>query len=183
MLSSEETGEIGGSIVDSAGNPLPGFSMSLVSSRSPARSLSVIADEAGRFNLQNVPSGNLFFSTASQPRIEMRGLILEAGAQLEVTIKADIGPHSVEGVVLDSDTNPIAGARVTLTARVKSEFGDTTSYRQANTDSDGRFRFPELGAGPHRLSVSHLTEGRASVEVDISELVTPLSMTLKKDGA
>jgi len=102
VLRTHARGQVTGSIQTTAGEPLPGFSMSLTSSSSPAKALVVRADETGRFAVGDVPAGDLHFSTPSQPHIDVRGVNLGAGDQIDLRILIDLGPYSLAGTVSDS---------------------------------------------------------------------------------
>lgn len=103
------------------------------------------SDAEGRFELENVPIGDVMIraydgehavTTATLKIEDCEGI-----APLELRMTAGGG---LEGVVRDAASQPVAGARLTLSHR-SIGFVNTTS------DAEGRYRFDRLPAGGMRL--------------------------------
>ena len=154
VLEALGTGRLEGRMLDAEGDPLPGFSLWLQTSRNPANRLRVTAGDHGDFVVENAPEGQLLFITRSSPRLEVQGIELREGAEKEVDLVVDWGDHELAGSVLDDGGEPIAGAALTLTWSLDSGGIRSTSTRRTVTDESGSFRFTQLGPGLHDLDVS-----------------------------
>jgi hypothetical protein len=87
---------------------------------------------------------------------------------------------SVRGLVTDQAGAPAAGAAVRV-AR-----GDTGESREAGTDADGRFSFPELEVGEYRIDVTlkgygtYTRQAQLTVGLDLW-LDVPLAVAVRQD--
>lgn len=146
-----EVGRLSGRMVDGEGNPLPGFTIWLRSTRSRRTWVEVTGDEKGRFLLEDAPAGKLLFDTRSPPYIRAQGAELAADGEEEVQLVIDWGHLEIVGTVTDDRGQPLAGVRVDC-GWTKSDRGIlNSSRRQLVTDELGRFRITQLGAGRHQL--------------------------------
>ncbi len=166
-LQAHSRGQVTGSIQTLGGNPLPGFTMSLTSSKSPATALVVRADETGRFVVDDVPSGDLHFSTPSQPHMDVRGVTLGSGDQVDVNVVVDIGPWRMAGTVTNPQGQPVPGANVVMTWRHQANGLSASSYRQTSTDASGTYQFTELASGTHSIAINHVDFGQLQSPVDV----------------
>lgn len=71
---------------------------------------------------------------------------------------------TLEGRVLDTDGQPLAGAEVTL-ERIGSSV--STILPVGTTDEQGNFKFPALPAGQYRVHASKESEGYPSTRLDL----------------
>lgn len=177
-LRTHSRGQVTGSIQTVGGNPLPGFSMSLTSSKSPATALVVRADETGRFAIADVPAGNLHFSTPSQPHMDVRGVTLDSGDQVDVNVVVDLGPYRLSGTVTTVDGAPVPGANVVMTWRYQANGLSASSYRQTSTDAAGAYQFSEIAAGAHSIAVNHVSFGQVQNSIDIGPGIDRLNVVL-----
>ncbi|MEM9595812.1 MAG: carboxypeptidase-like regulatory domain-containing protein, partial [Acidobacteriota bacterium] len=77
------------------------------------------------------------------------------------------GAVELAGTVVDPDSQPLAGADVRL-LRPPGSSGAAPGGRQ-RTDADGRFRFPEVVAGPVEVRVESATYPAAVVAVEVGQ--------------
>ncbi|HEY6351720.1 MAG TPA: carboxypeptidase regulatory-like domain-containing protein [Candidatus Angelobacter sp.] len=130
-------GNITGKVVDGAGNPLQSANVT-------GAGLSASTDANGNYTLNNVPAGSVTLvasaagdSPASETVTVTAGNTVAAPA---ITLTSNSG--NVTGKVLDSSSNPIAGATVS--------FGGGT----ATADSTGTYSFTNVPAGTIQLVAS-----------------------------
>ena len=146
-------GQVSGSMVDVYGNGIPNFSLVIRSSRMPNLNKKAIGDELGLFSVDEVPEGDLTFSTQSNPYLSVSGLSLEQGQDVFATLVLDWGNHRLAGQVVDDRSNPVKGARVSLTWSSTEGGLKNSSSRSAISDANGLFRFTEVGPGVHHLDI------------------------------
>jgi RNA polymerase sigma-70 factor (ECF subfamily) len=165
---------VAGTIRAVTGDPIGGALVAAVASQWPSGSQVIDARSSktrddGRFLLtglrRDLPhtlvvqaSGHARYLLDFDPHPLAAGLI-ELG---DITLPA---PRSIEGLALDAEQKPIAGAQVTLVGanpdrgRLRPESAapaTAESYGREETrrtDDLGRFRFPELAAGEYRLTL------------------------------
>jgi hypothetical protein len=137
-----------------------------------------VADMEGKFEVRGLPLGHKYSLVAraegyGEKRIEVHindavDNRLDAGRLILAV--ADL---SISGMVVDADDNPVANARVYC-------YGDGQQYRNAQTDSEGKFILDKICKGQVRITASvsgtrrmygyTQTEGGATdVKVVISE--------------
>jgi protocatechuate 3,4-dioxygenase beta subunit len=159
-----ETGVIAGRLVNQNGVSIPGFELVLknVESRNP---IAVVrTDSLGNFEVPAAPAGELVFSSASTPSVLVKGLHLEPGERVDMSLVLDWGDHLIRGQVVDSRGNPVPASRVVLNWSHRDEQIDTQTTRRTATDTQGRFAFSNLGPGPHSLKVD--APGFLGVDID-----------------
>ncbi|HVR75112.1 MAG TPA: carboxypeptidase-like regulatory domain-containing protein [Planctomycetota bacterium] len=154
VLEALETSTLRGVMVDPAGAPVTRFTLWVRSLKALGSSRAITSDDAGRFEVEGVPQGDILFETRSAPRLTVRGVTLSGDALDEAAIVLDRGPHSLRGTVVDETRVPVAGASVTLFWTHRDGSIQSTSYRSSVTDAAGSFAFSELAAGEHRITVS-----------------------------
>ena len=91
VLAQERTGEIGGTIVDESGAPVPGATIMAESPTLP-RPLQTVSDAQGRYRLFNVPVGNYAITTTLPGfRTEKQNVEVRLGSQITLNPKMSIG--------------------------------------------------------------------------------------------
>ena len=124
----------------------------------------VRTDSLGNFKIANAPAGDLVISSVSTPSVLIKGLQLEPGELIHVSMMLDWGDHSIRGQVVDPTGIPVPASRVVLNWSHRDETLDMYTTRRTATDSEGRFAFSNLGPGPHSLKVD--APGFLSVDID-----------------
>jgi protocatechuate 3,4-dioxygenase beta subunit len=147
------TGRLSGRMHDVDGNPVPEFRLWLLSRGAVRSALPISSDERGYFELEEAPAGSLTFDTRASPRHVVKGIVLPAGGEREVSLVLDWGAQVMAGEVVDDRGDPVAGAEVFLTWSNTNGEVRSTSRRQTRTEPTGSFRFMALGPGEHRLEV------------------------------
>lgn len=152
----EDAGEgwLTGEVVDPEGSPLANFSLWLRTESGGGASLPVQTDGGGRFEVAEVPSGQLKLETRSQPYLHATGISLLASETRHVVVPLDWGQYWLFGQVIDSSGSPVAAARVVLQWHRQYPDVFSVSRREASSDRLGYFTFANLGAGEHVLTVS-----------------------------
>ncbi len=91
VLAQERTGEIGGTVVDESGAPVPGATI-LAESPTVPRPLQTVSDAQGRYRLFNVPVGNYTITTTLPGfRTEKQNVEVRLGSQITLNPKMSIG--------------------------------------------------------------------------------------------
>jgi hypothetical protein len=169
-------------MVDAQGEPVPSFTLLLTSSKAAGRTVPVVGDSAGHFEVDEVPEGRLTFVTRSQPRVSIRGAELTATSEVFVRLVIDWGVHSLVGQVTDISGNPIPGVDTALTWRHETGSMQSSSSRRTLTDAGGFFRFTQLGPGVHRLDLMANGFRRYNTQVDIGGALGELRIQLQGDS-
>lgn len=193
-------GRLAGRVIDEHGEPLAGVAVD-VSNRSPAAwqghqsSAAAVSDRNGAFELAPLPVAVSLRVVASRegfaPR-EAEAMVPREGdpEPLEITLLSGI---RAMGTVVDTADQPLVGARVSLFQMPMNQQGFRAYSRmheleplESTTDSEGRFRFEDLGAGRYVLGVAH--QGHAPVHVpgiavDGSDRVADFGTVIMLDGA
>jgi len=145
---------LSGRILDQDGKPVPNYTLTLSSMAAKGQQLPVSSDGHGRFEVENVPEGELVFESRTMPYYSVSGLLLmgdESERKIDVVINR--GGHKLIGKVVNSDGRPVAAPKIFITAsRVN---GDMQSRLSSTTsaDADGRFLFTNLDGGQHTITV------------------------------
>jgi hypothetical protein len=181
-LTSLAGGRVTGNMVDARGEPVPSFTLLLISSKAAGRTLPVVGDSAGYFEVDQVPEGRLTFVTRSQPRVSIRGAQLPATGEVFVRLVIDWGVHDLVGQVTDISGNPIPGVDAALTWHHAAGSMQSSSSRRSLTDAGGFFRFTQLGPGMHRLDLMAKGFRRYSTNVDVGGGPGELSIQLHSDS-
>lgn len=182
VLESSPTGSLRGLMTDESGSPIPQFGLSVRSMQMLGKSIALKSDAEGRFKAEGVPEGELLLETHSLPRLSVRGIVMEAGQGVEVTLVLDWGQHAVSGTVQDESAAPVPGARVSLQWSHESGKILSSSYRNAVADEAGRFSFSELGPGEHRITVNAPGYLQVQTVVDVGKPGNEPTMTLQKQA-
>jgi protocatechuate 3,4-dioxygenase beta subunit len=172
-----ETGAVVGQLVNQHGAPIADFEFLLKNVDSIEPSAVVRTDRLGNFKIPDVPAGDLVISSVSTPSVLIKGLRLEPGEQIHVSMVLDWGDHSIRGQVVDSTGIPVPASRVVLNWSHREETLDMYTTRRTATDSEGRFAFSNLGPGPHSLKVD--APGFLSVDIDHDLIRQGYDLTVK----
>jgi adhesin HecA-like repeat protein len=173
-----ETGRLTGRMIDSDGRAMGGFSMTLRSNKSQSNYVEVTGDDNGYFTVENAPAGNLSFSTRSKPQITVSGVTLEPGGSADVELVIDWGNNEVSGRVRDDSRRPVPGASVQLSGQYSGRGVHSNSLRRTTTDSEGSFRFSELGSGMHTLTVRMNGFETATKAIDVGSYSSSVEVVL-----
>ena len=151
----EENASLSGHIVDSSGSPLPDYQFDVYSKVS-GRVLPVKSDSQGQFHVTQLPAGEVSLRSNTQPRVGLHNIELKAGELTRVTLPVDLGSEDITGKVVDSSGRPVPGASVTLLwgAPVGELSAKAKTRHLTRTDSQGIFRFANLGQGKRYMSVT-----------------------------
>jgi protocatechuate 3,4-dioxygenase beta subunit len=157
-------GTVVGRLVNQHGFPVSDFELVLKNVESLKPDAVVRTDSLGNFEVPAAPAGDLVISSVSTPSILVKGLHLEPGELIDISMVLDLGHHAIRGQVVDSLGNPVSASRVILNWSHRDEQLDTYTTRRTATDSQGRFAFSNLGPGPHSLKVD--APGFLGIEID-----------------
>ncbi len=180
VLEAGASGVVRGQMRDARGQAVPEFNLTLRSADTSLFAVAVSGGGDGRFQVTNVPAGDLLFVTRTSPRFTVSGIELAAGETLIVPVVLDWGTHMIQGWVLDDQGNPVPVPEVVLSWEHRQGAVRSTSRRVAATDAAGYFRFTQLGPGLHTVSVNASGFWRASVAQEAGEGGPEVFLRLKK---
>jgi hypothetical protein len=166
-LESLDYASLSGRMVDTSGNPIAGFTLWIYSTTASGQRLSATSDEAGRFFVDQVPTGQLIINTNSYPRFTISGINLPPEGLENVELILDLGTYQVLGRVVDQQGFPVATPYVTLSGMLQENGVRYHSARQTASDADGFFRFTDVGQGPHTLNVQALGFRNTAIQHNI----------------
>lgn len=164
---------VGRVILPPSGPPVPGVAY-LVRSESGGTRSAAHVDDDGRFTIDEVEPDALSISLTfpGYPTHLLEALKLEAGEDLDVVIRLDVG-GIVTGTIHDESGKPVVGACVTVWRGAA-----LPAAADCESDAHGRFRFIGAPSGLCRIRVvkrSATADGQVSVvagaEVDAGVIV------------
>jgi protocatechuate 3,4-dioxygenase beta subunit len=145
---------LSGRILDQDGRPVPNYLLTLSSMAAKGQKIPVASDEYGRFEVENVPEGELVFESRTMPYYSVSGLRVSGDeSERNIDVVINRGNHKLLGKVVNSDGRPIAAPKIFITS---SRVNDGMQSRLSSTtsaDSDGRFLFTDLDGGQHTITV------------------------------
>ncbi|MGE0145262.1 MAG: collagen binding domain-containing protein [Planctomycetota bacterium] len=184
-LTVEAAASLAGRVVDTAGLPLPGYSV--VAIRDGKWLASTTTDDSGAFAISGVSPGPVTIRAGRNPEgSSARSHLLNAAelataapaTDLELVVKSASGPlASLRARVVTAAGQPLPGAILYLSARGAGSI-------QFPTDSEGVIATDELVPGEYHLQVRHPAhatlfpgskEFTAGVPTDLGELRMPAS--------
>ena len=175
-------GRLAGQMVDVEGNFIPGFTLLLHSDSASNQSFRVTGDSQGYFFVDGVSAGELILETSSSPSFTVSGIDLRAGDERELPVVLDWGRNVIEGLVVDSSGQPVAMAKITLTWAFQDNDVRSSSSRDTVADSQGHFRFEQLGPGLHTVHINAPGFNQVRIDHDVGgrgrELVVQLKETI-----
>ena len=115
-------------------------------------------DETGAYTFQTVPAGAKCTVSAHSPdhgqtHLQIEPMDTPGTEKAAADIVLKVADLSVSGIVVDTDEEPVAGARVYA-------YGNGQSHRQATTDKEGKFVIRKLCEGQLNLN-AHTTDGKS----------------------
>jgi hypothetical protein len=152
--------------------------MWLRSRKSQSSYVKVVGDDSGFFAVENAPAGDLSFESRSQPQLRVSGITLEPGDSTHAELVLDWGDNEFSGRVRDDSRRPVSGASVQLSGQYDGRGVRSNSLRRTTTDSEGNFRFSELGSGMHTLTVRMNGFETATRAVDTGALLGNVDIEL-----
>ncbi len=162
-----QKGWLRGQMVDVQGRPVPNFSLWLTSLSARSRGARPISGDAqGRFELE-LPTGELRLATHSAPRIRLSGVSVSADDDAPVRLAVDVGDQVLEGSVIDSASNAVPGAQVSLIWSHQDNGVSSHALRNTTSDASGYVRFSQLGPGVHTVNVSAPGFQRQRIEHEV----------------
>ena len=163
-----------GRMVDLHGVPVAGLTLWLTSlSARAGGARPVTGDALGWFEVEGFPAGELEFATRSDPRLRITGAAVNGPDDPPLELVLDVGDLAFAGQVVNADSEPVPGARVSLIWSDQRAGISAQALRHMTTDTAGNFRFSGLGPGGHTLTVDapghlhHRSEQEAGTAVQI----------------
>ena len=160
-------GSLRGQILDRDGAPVPDLELALRNTASSKPNAIVRSDSTGHFAVSKVPAGDTMLASQSMPAILVRGVHVAAGFETNVDVIVDWGRHELVGTVVDRHGRAVPASRVQLRWSHKADGIETSITRRTATDSQGSFKFDQLGSGPFSLVVDAPGFTTAALDHDI----------------
>jgi protocatechuate 3,4-dioxygenase beta subunit len=163
-LEALEVGTLSGQMLNVYGTPIPNFTLVLQTKETSFYNQRVLGDVAGNFKVEKAPAGELRLKTKSTPYYTIEGILLNAGAELQVPVILDWGYDEIQGRVVNDQGYPVAVTNISLTWLHEQNGIRSSSRRTTSTDEQGNFRFTQLGSGRHHLTIN--AAGYKPVDLD-----------------
>jgi len=179
VLKRTGTARISGTMVDGLGSPVGNLSLVLSPAAAPGSIRTLVADDSGRFQVDEIAAGDLRVSTQSRPHMDISGIKLAPDDDINVTLVVDHGPHMLSGTVIDANRQPVARAELLLTWSESSDGLTSSSFRDTISDASGFFSFTELGQGPHQLSALHEKHPQVELTIDVGSDAEVIEVQMK----
>jgi protocatechuate 3,4-dioxygenase beta subunit len=168
LMESYDVGTLRGRIVDADGGAIPDVELALTNNRSSQPNALVRSDAFGGFVLRYAPAGEVVLASRSMPTFVVSGVEVPSGRESNIDVVVDWGHHELSGTIVDRTGRAVSGSQVLLKWSHESAGGVQSSVtRRTATDYQGRFRFDQLGAGPHSLVVHATGYEKMAFEHDI----------------
>ncbi|MGD8340546.1 MAG: carboxypeptidase-like regulatory domain-containing protein [Gammaproteobacteria bacterium] len=149
-----EYGTLRGRIVDQDGGPVRDVELALRNAGSAQPNAVVRSDASGSFVIREAPAGESVLASQAMPSFSVRGIEVQPGRESFVDLVVDWGSHELAGVVVDRNGRAVPASQVLLKWSHETDKGIRSSVtRRTATDYQGRFKFDQLGPGPHSLVV------------------------------
>jgi len=170
-----------GVVVNSDAVPVSGFEMRLFSKEKSRWQGVIVTDSAGQFQLFDVPTGGIIFSSKYGHELSITGYSHDVDQDNPVTLLVDSGNHEINGMVFDQYNEPVAGANVLLNwKKIEGEKRIVVS-RRTITDPNGAFSIKGLGRGLHDLVFAESTGAAHRQTVDVGSENTDLTIVLQQN--
>ena len=154
QLEAAEFSDLWGTVTDLSGAPLSNFTLwarSMDMGRHPL--MPVHTDGAGKFRLEQIPSGAIKLESRSQPWLEATGIVLRPGESRQVEVPLDWGQNWLLGQVVDDQGEPVSRAQVVLQWNQIYMDVSSKSRREVMSDQGGYFALSNLDAEDYTLTV------------------------------
>ena len=178
-LPEQDTGILGGQMLNVYGTPVPDFMMSLQTKKTSFYNQRVIGDDGGNFRVEKVPAGELRLRTKSSPYYTIEGIQLAPEAEQQVAVVLDFGEDEIRGRVLNEQGYPVAVPNISLTWSHQQYGIRSTSRRTTAADEQGNFHFRQLGPGTHRLVINAAGYKPVTLNHNVSIQGTDLEVKLQ----
>jgi hypothetical protein len=167
-----------GLVVNSEGIPVPGIGLRVKSALKSIWSSSFITDRSGRFQVENVPLGEIEFLSTFGPDVLISGHVFKGDAGSPISLLVDQGEYRINGTIREDIDKPLAGANVTLSWTDTSNGKRSIVKRHTRTDASGYFSIQDIGPGSHELQLSapNGVTFRQVVEVVYPELTVDINL-------
>jgi hypothetical protein len=153
-LEPAEFSELTATITDLSGQPLRGFSLWALGIGKNAQSpVLVQTDSSGRIQLKQLRAGKIKLESRSRPWLKATEIVLDPGEHQHLEIPMDWGKNWLLGQVVDTQGQPVAGARVVLSWEERFWKVTSESRHEVMSDSEGFFAASNLGALEYTLMV------------------------------
>lgn len=152
LLEPLETTVLNGQMMDTQGNPIPGFTLQLRSVQAAGHVIEVKGDYQGHFRVNDAPLDSLLFETWSSPQFRISN-VGPPGKYDLLPLILDWGNHEIHGRVQNSQGVPVCASQIQLTWIHTYNGIRSVATRKTVTDAAGNFRFSQVGPGQHTLSV------------------------------
>ena len=180
LLQDLPAGTLTGDVVNSGGVAVPSFGIKIRSPNKTIWSASVVTDRFGRFEVENVPIGEVeFLSTFGQAML-ITGHVFEGDMQSPLILVVDEGPYELNGRVYDQYNDLVSGANVRL-GWVSTEGGTRSVVnRYSITNSSGQFSMKGIGPGEHDLVLTATAGSTYRQTIDIGNTSADLTILLSQ---
>ena len=166
----EEALSIAGSVLDDAGAPLPGVEVQVGD-----RGETVITDALGMFLVRNLEAGAHMLSVSETARHHGARRSVPAGAQAADLHLQRKGRVEIAGRVMDTQGQPIAGARVSALGQREQSLSDSSGayafeaeLLRANASPVLDFSHPDYRTTRRRIALNHADPfARISIDVQL----------------
>jgi len=160
--------------------PVTNFKLKVRSSGKSKWEKKISTDSIGRFELENVPVGDLHFTSMLDQVLSIEGYKLQSNQHQSLTLIVDEGSYAISGLVIDRNGEPAVGANVILSWKNVDSGKRTTVSRRTTTVLNGSFYLQGVGPGPHTLVVADLSSGAAfretlNISSDYTDIVIYLN--------
>ena len=182
MLEPLASGEFSGWLVDTEGNQVSGYSLTVHHEQSIQQSSLVTTDHEGFFMVEELPEGPVRLEREAAPRFTITGISASSTAREPVLVVLDLGQHKIQGLVTNRRGDPVVSPEVVLTWRHEENAVQSASSRSTNTGANGRFEFAGIGVGQHSIQVKAPGYRAAVIEIDVGMDPTNIVVELEEDS-
>ena len=176
------SGEFSGWMIDTQGNQVSDYSLTVHHEQSIQQSLLVTSDHDGYFVVEEIPEGPVRLGRESSPRFTISGIGASSKAQEPVLVVLDLGQNRIQGLVTNRRGDPVVTPEVVLTWRHKENAVQSASSRSTNTGANGSFEFAGIGVGQHSLQVKAPGYRTAVIEIDVGMHPNNIVVELEEDA-
>jgi hypothetical protein len=151
----DKSHRISGRVLDQDGKSVPNFTLTLRSMAAREQRLPITTNSWGKFEVNDVPAGDLLFETLTMPFYRLSGYRIDGGyTNHQVDLVINRGRNKLVGKVLDEDGRPVMAPKVFITASSMHQGIQSRLSSSTSADDSGRFLFTDLGGGEHTITVT-----------------------------